>query len=107
MTGLGLDQGWLASLDFTYLFKATMPSAVHEFVNQYLTSVQPPIFDSALLLLLLVVSSANVAIGVLFRNYGMEEGRAITFVSMEVLLIVFFLVVGIFILFAQAVSEGN
>jgi hypothetical protein len=36
-----------------------------------------------------------------------KEGRAITFLSMEVTLIVLFLVAGIFIPFAQAASEGN
>ena len=57
--------------------------------------------------MLLVASSANVVIGVVSRGNDMEEGRAITFLSMEVTLIVFFLVAGIFILFAQAASEGN
>ena len=102
-----IESEFIRNLLTSLVFIATMPGAVYEFVQQYLTIVQPPIFDAALLFVLLVASSANVVIGVVSRGNDMEEGRAITFLSMEVTLIVFFLVAGIFILFAQAASEGN
>jgi hypothetical protein len=107
LTAVGVDQGFLASVDFTKVFVDTMPATVYEFVARYLTNVQPPIIDAVLLFLLLVASSTSTAIGILSKNSGLQAGRPITFISLEVLLIVFYLVIGILFLFLQAATEGD
>jgi hypothetical protein len=94
-------------VNFTGIFVATMPGPVYDFVAAYLTNVQPPIVDGALLFFLVVLSATNVVIGMFgMAGNDMEAGRPITFVSQEVLLIVAFLVASILFLFAQAATEG-
>lgn len=107
LTSADLERSWLASVDFTRLFVATMPRSVHEFASSYLVNAQPPIADAFLLLVLLLVSTVNVFLGLVGLGGRTEPARPITFVSQEVALIVFFLIAGVALLLLQGGTEGG
>jgi hypothetical protein len=105
-TGLNLQNSAVAAFNPVSIFVSTMPEAVYRFVFKYLTNVQPPLVDAAVLVTLLVLSCVNVTLSIVGLSGAAEVERPITFLPLEVLAIVFWLVFSIASVFVQALTEG-
>jgi hypothetical protein len=106
LVGLDLQNSALATFNPMSVFVSTMPDQVHRFVFDYLTNALPPLVDAAILVALVVISCINVTLSILGLSRAEEVERPITFLPLEVIAIVFWLVFSIASLFAQAVTEG-
>ena len=83
-----------------------MPDPVHSFVFTYLKNPQPPLVDAAILVILVVISCVNVALSIVGLSRTEDVERPITFLPLEVVAIVFWLILSITQLFVQGMTEG-
>jgi hypothetical protein len=102
-----LAQGSLARLPLVQPYVATMPDGVRIFVFQNLTAAGAPIWDAALLAVLLVLSCVGIGRRMVRGLPHAFQGTPVTFYPREYVALFGGLIVQVFLIFLAAYSEGG
>lgn len=107
ITGLDITQSQFAQINLTRGYVQIMPASVREFVFENLDTASAPLYDTFLLLVVLVVSYMGILRNISQRLEAQTEVIPVTFYPDEYFAIFGGLILQVALIFIAALSEGN
>lgn len=103
---IGTDFG-VNTIFSTGVYVDLMPDFWSDFLNQYMVNYQPPMVDSTLLLVIVVISIFKIANRVIFKMEDSDDFNRITFIPIEIVKTISSAFSTLVLAYSQAKFEGD